>query len=1094
MSTKFFTNDGGNTLLKKFEGVFEHNKDIRFFDALVGFFRASGYFSIRPHLDGLERIRVLVGINVDELLQRYHAQGLLFKGDAGQTVTEFLKEMKDDIQTARYSRKVEDGILQFLEDIASKKLEIKAHPSRQLHAKIYIFRPEPFNEHHSGHVITGSSNLTDAGLGTHDEISNYEFNVLLNDYDDVVFAEAEFEKLWKEAVPILPAELKKVQRQTFLNEEFTPFEVYIKFLIEYFGKSVEFDPSSVTDLPHGFKRLSYQVDAVNQGFEMMKRHNGFFLADVVGLGKTVVATLIAKKFFYTNGYPSHVSRTLIIVPPAMKEAWRETIDAFHLPNARIITNGSLHKVTHPEHYDLVIVDEAHKFRNDTANGYTDLQIVCKTPTERKREDGSKHAKKVMLVSATPLNNRPEDIRNQVYLFQDARDSTLPIANLNNFFAKRIDEYRKAKKLKSIAEVQSAVAKIYERIRQHVIAPLTVRRTRTDLMGHAEYAEDLAAQNITFPDVEKPRRVFYQLPPELEDLFDHTVRILSEPDKGGLTYNRYQAIGYLVPSKKVKYQNADMLSGQLAKIMKTMLVKRLDSSFFAFTQSLTRFRDATAAMMEMWNADRVFIAPNLPVNEYILDDRAEDLLALVIAAQETDPTIEICSRSDFETGFYEGLAHDAELLEHLVTQWEAVEDDPKLNEFLIHLADGLLDPETNPEQKLVVFSESKETSQYLSDALKAAGYDKTLCIHAGNRHSLRETIRANFDANIPPLEQANDVDIVISTEVLAEGVNLHRSNVIVNYDTPWNSTRLMQRIGRVNRIGSVAPRIYNYVFYPTAKVDDDIELQKRAVMKLQAFHSALGEDSQIYSQDEEIGTFGLFDKDTEEERDESLEFLMKLRQFRREHSSTFRKIRNMPLRARCGRRDKTKPQSTLAFIRNRQRDAFYFVGPAEELNELTFVECARQFEAKTHEKAVALHDQHHEQVAQAEADFAEQIQREAAVGKVVDVRQGPQEAKALRFISAVEKLELVGEDERITIKAAMKAVKVGKFQQLVRDINKLQASLSKRKMNNATILDTLMGILSKYPLDDIGEDVRPALSVRGYANLKPDIIISESFAG
>ena len=231
MSTKFFTNDGGNTLLKKFEGVFEHNKDIRFFDALVGFFRASGYFSIRPHLDGLERIRVLVGINVDELLQRYHAQGLLFKGDAGQTVTEFLKEMKDDIQTARYSRKVEDGILQFLEDIASKKLEIKAHPSRQLHAKIYIFRPEPFNEHHSGHVITGSSNLTDAGLGTHDEISNYEFNVLLNDYDDVVFAEAEFEKLWKEAVPILPAELKKVQRQTFLNEEFTPFEVYIKFLI-----------------------------------------------------------------------------------------------------------------------------------------------------------------------------------------------------------------------------------------------------------------------------------------------------------------------------------------------------------------------------------------------------------------------------------------------------------------------------------------------------------------------------------------------------------------------------------------------------------------------------------------------------------------------------------------------------------------------------------------------------------------------------------------------------------------------------------------------------------------------------------------------
>ncbi|NQU38401.1 MAG: hypothetical protein HQ523_00440 [Lentisphaerae bacterium] len=222
--------------------------------------------------------------------------------------------------------------------------------------------------------------------------------------------------------------------------------------------------------------------------------------------------------------------------------------------------------------------------------------------------------------------------------------------------------------------------------------------------------------------------------------------------------------------------------------------------------------------------------------------------------------------------------------------------------------------------------------------------------------------------------------------------------------------------------------------------------------------------------------------------------MKLRQFRREHSATFRMIRNMPLRARCGRRDKTKPLSTLAFIRNRQRDAFYFVKSDGELGELTFVECARQFEAKAHEKAVPLHELHHNQVSQAEADFSDQIQREAAVGQVVDVRQGPQETKALRFLSAVEKLELVGAEERLTLKAAMKAVKVGKFQQLVRDINKLQSSLATRKINNAAILDTLMGILGKYPLDDVGEDLRPALSVRGYANLKPDIIISESFVG
>ena len=147
--------------------------------------------------------------------------------------------------------------------------------------------------------------------------------------------------------------MKKLKQDTYLNDAFTPYELYIKFLTEYFGKSVEFDPSAVSDLPKGFKRLSYQVDAVNQGFELLRRHNGFFLADVVGLGKTVVATLIAKKFFYSNGYPGHVSRVLVVVPPAIKENWEETLDKFGLPNYRIITNGSLHKIADPTHYDLV---------------------------------------------------------------------------------------------------------------------------------------------------------------------------------------------------------------------------------------------------------------------------------------------------------------------------------------------------------------------------------------------------------------------------------------------------------------------------------------------------------------------------------------------------------------------------------------------------------------------------------------------------------------------------------------------------------------------------------------------------------------------
>ncbi len=141
------------------------------------------------------------------------------------------------------------------------------------------------------------------------------------------------------------------------------------------------------------------------------------------------------------------------------------------------------------------------------------------------------------------------------------------------------------------------------------------------------------------------------------------------------------------------------------------------------------------------------------------------------------------------------------------------------------------------------------------------------------------VRANFDANAPVAEQADDYRIIVSTEVLAEGVNLHRSNVIVNYDTPWNSTRLMQRIGRVNRIGTTANAIHIFNFYPTAKVDSHIDLQKKAILKLQAFHSALGEDSQIYSPEEKVDNFGLFDKEVEEQRDERLQWLNELRKFR-----------------------------------------------------------------------------------------------------------------------------------------------------------------------------------------------------------------------
>ena len=294
MTTKFFTNRKHNTLYQKFAGVFENNKTITEFDALVGYFRSTGYFKLRPHLEGLQQIRILVGIDVDKATQVAHQKGLslLFGADTETIEKDYSLQLKKEIAEADYNSEYEQSVAQFIDDIARKKIILKAHPSRSIHAKIYIMRPDGYSEHLSGEVITGSSNLSVAGLGAteNDANKNYEFNVLLRDYDDVKFATDEFNLLWEEATEILPSVLEGVKKKSHLRDDITPLQLYYKLLIEYFGEEVNFDPDSIGDLPSGFMRLQYQLDAVEQGYQLLNKYNGFFLADVVGLGKTVIAT------------------------------------------------------------------------------------------------------------------------------------------------------------------------------------------------------------------------------------------------------------------------------------------------------------------------------------------------------------------------------------------------------------------------------------------------------------------------------------------------------------------------------------------------------------------------------------------------------------------------------------------------------------------------------------------------------------------------------------------------------------------------------------------------------------------------------------
>ena len=977
MSTKFFTNKDSNSLINKFQGVFE-NQSIHYFDALIGYFRASGYFKLRPFLENVPEIRILVGINVDGLSAEAQQKGQLYLENTTKTKEEYLDFIAEDIAKASYDSETEKGIIQFIDDIVSKKVIIKAHGKKNLHAKIYIFRPNPFNEHTVGSVITGSSNLTENGLGTHDS-SNYEFNVLLRDYEDVKFATKEFEELWLEATELLPIDIKGLKKKTYLNEDITPYEVYIKMLIEYFGDAVIRDKISGKDLPEGYTNLQYQGDAVVEGFDKLLKHNGFILADVVGLGKTIIATRIIKKYIEKNGYNTKV---LVVYPNALEINWKTTIKDFGLGNyIQFVSNGSLHKIIdgenanyhNPEDYDLIVVDEAHKFRSSNSNMYGLLELICKTPRITVGNDISRK-KKVMLISATPLNNKPEDIANLIYLFQDSRKSTIEgVPNLQSFFSQKIEDYKKLYKIKDHAELIKKVKDIYLPIKDKVFTELVIRRTRADIKSIKRYNEDVVSQGMSFPHVGNPKKIEYTFDGELEVLFFETITSLIDD----LGYYRYRAIEFINEEYLEIYDNAQLISRQLSMIMKTQMVKRLESSFHAFKSSLNRFYISNKRMIEMFENDKIYVAPDLDLNKLYDDGREDEIEEKIIKLNENSPNNSVYKATDFSLELLEGLKRDQDILLDLYTRWSNVVNDPKTKKFIATLDKTLLG-EKNLEKKLVIFSESKETVNYLAKELENAGRKDVLAISAQNHKIKFNTIRKNFDANYPEKHE-NDFNIIITTEVLAEGINLHRSNVILNYDIPWNATRLMQRIGRVNRIGTKASEILVYNFYPTAQSNSLIQLNEKALKKLQGFHTAFGEDSKIYSEQEELIESTLGNLQPKEEVDERLQYLEIVRELYYNNTPEYKRLRDLPMKSRVGRLASIKEDvakdiigqsienASLCYLRNSIKESFY-VCNEKRCVEITFIQAVKLFEALKKEKSTELTDNHFDAVNNAISHF------------------------------------------------------------------------------------------------------------------------------
>lgn len=972
-NSHIFTNRNGNTLIKEFEGVLQHNPSICKLDAVVGFLRASGYFSLRPFLDSINRVRILIGINVDKYIAQAEMQGKLFFGAEDNVKSDYIEELRKDIEQSKYSKEVEEGIFQMVQDLIYGRLELRAHPSKRVHAKIYILYPEEFNQYAQGMAITGSSNLSGNGLGISEE-SQYEFNVKMTQYEDVQFAKDEFELLWEESknCQITAEDIKRSIDSTYLHQDASPYDLYIKMLMEYFSDRVlETDKGDPFDMPKGFAKYDYQTDAVIEGYQKLMRYDGFFLADVVGLGKTVIATMIAKKFLIENGREQ--TKILVVYPPAVEQNWKTTFQAFDIDKyTRFISNGSLKKILDEDNYDywdagdydLILVDESHKFRTHTTTAFEHLQDICKMP--RVNTGGvSGYKKKVILISATPMNNSPEDLYNQILLFQDARHSTIDgVGNLTAFFAPLIKEFKKLRR-NSSADVKD-FEELAEQVRSRIIKPLTVRRTRTDIEHIPRYRKDLGA----FPKVERPVESRYELNEHLAKLFKEAVIALMEK----LTYARYQAIASLKEeAAKGLYDNAEQISRSLANIRKSGLVKRLESSFHSFQVSINNFRQANQNMIDMFKKDKIFITPDFDINKMLETMSEEEIEIRLNEKALSNPKNATFQASDFDPKFISKLKADQEILEKMCSDWEKVTkaDDSKFAKFKELLEGELFDKERNPEQKLVVFSESIDTVQYLAERIDR---QDVLVITSENRSKLFKTIRENFDANYTT--QLNDYNIILTTDVLAEGINLHRANVIVNYDTPWNATRLMQRIGRVNRIGSKSNKIYNYVFYPSREGNRELRLVQIALSKIQTFHSTFGEDNQIYSQREilDFNPVKLFDealKSKEEDVNQELPYYEELRHLYQENRQEYNRIARLSLRSRTGRMSRTidgatLSDSTLVFLKTNFRKMFFLV--SDEVKELSVIEALSYFKAEPNEVSAPRIGDHHQHVTKALEQF------------------------------------------------------------------------------------------------------------------------------
>jgi superfamily II DNA or RNA helicase len=983
MSQNFITNNTGQKALKsRLNTLISISEELKF---LVGFFYFSGWKEVYESLKANENIkfRLLVGLQVDKLVYDnlveygYQEERTSDEDRFNAFMSSLSKALNtDNVDTEEFYNQV----FFFLQMIEQGRLMIRKTKNPN-HAKVYIFKLNQTQadiQGMKGQFITGSSNLTSAGLGGQEE-----FNVEIKDYG---FEDADnyFEALWNDAAPITEVPPKKqilidyVGTKT-LAAKVTPFEAYALILKTYLDlQQTKHIRSSVIELlaKNGFKEFSYQIDAVNQGLSIINEYNGVIIADVVGLGKSVIAALIAKNID---------KRTMVICPPALigdKNAesptgWYEYVYNFEL-TCEVESRGRLVDIANSienKGIDVVIIDEAHYFRNQDTEDYEALLKVCRDRI-------------VILLTATPFNNSPADIFSLLKLFIVPGKSGITIDyDLNalfigygNRFKKLSDimKYSSSKNPDKLIKAQKLYAELFGEDRvnlvnvrhetkrlanqiKHVISPVIIRRNRLDLRNDYVYSKEVTELS----SVKDPVELFYKLTPEQSKFYDKVLTDYFGED-GKFSGAIYQPFVYEnEPKQNEKLDEegnrAAVIQANLFDFMRRLLVKRFESSFGAFYESINRFLKIHIRVREFivktngkYILDRKLMDTlmdevDIDVIYKILDDYENNVLTKKVPKNNT---VYDTNKFKRKAEFFQNIDNDIDLFRLIkgkLEKLDIVENDPKRDEVCVQI-EKIIKHDKN--RKIIVFSEYVDTVKHLEKYFRNKFGAKLIICDGGMTQTLHKSLNANFNAQYKG-EKENKFDILITSDKLSEGFNLNRAGAIINYDIPWNPTRVIQRVGRINRIGKkVFDDLFIYNFFPSEAGSTIVQIREIAMQKMFLIHNALGEDSKMFDADEEPTPAMLFNKvndnpDNDGEESTATQIRNKYFDIEQAHPEVIKRISDLPARVKSS---KPYPENQVCVLRRKGLSLFTHYIPDTytdklEVNEITFEEFLNMVECK-----------------------------------------------------------------------------------------------------------------------------------------------------